>query len=249
MSSARSASATTSLPKPGALTPAGTGRSSLAMSASRWVLVLSRLEFGTFGPRHRPIMGGGRHPTGSRALTQPRQHLEAGIAVGRVHADLFLEGENGFHSVAAGAAVDTVGLEAALVEAALDLLDLIQRRRAFAAGELLAKRRVAANEVAEMEQGQRVAGGRVVGIDRAKILPEQESRPAGNRLPEFHLIAGPRKGGAIGALHAELLPFGVSAHGAVVGEMAAARQLDLAAPGFAAPVFAALDQIMRGAGQ
>src|SRR5450631_2774619 len=249
MSRARSASATTSLPKPGALTPAGTGRSSLAMSASRWVLVLSPLEFGTFGPRHRPIMGGGRHPTGSRALTQPRQHLEAGIAVGRVHADLLLEGEDGLDRVAAGAAINAIGLEPALVEAALDFLHLIQRRRAFAAGKLLAKRRIAANEVAEMEQRQRVAGGGVVGINATEILSEQESRPAADRLPELHLIAGPRKGGAVGALHAEVMPFGVRPHGAIIGEMAAARHFDFASPRFAAPVFAALDQIARGAGQ
>ena len=41
--------------------------------------------------------------------------------------------------VAAGAAVGAVGLEALLVEAALDFLDLGERRRALAAGELLQK--------------------------------------------------------------------------------------------------------------
>src|SRR5665647_1926174 len=47
MSSARSASATTSLPKPAALTPAGTGRSTVAMSAAGCAdEALAGLEFG-----------------------------------------------------------------------------------------------------------------------------------------------------------------------------------------------------------
>ena len=98
---------------------------------------------------------------GSRALTQPRQHLEAGVTVGRLHADLLLEGEDGLDRVAAGAAVDAVGFEALFVEPALDFLDLGQRRHALAAGELLVERRVAADKIAEMEQRQRVAGGRL----------------------------------------------------------------------------------------
>src|ERR1700687_2369981 len=101
-------------------------------------------------------MGGWRHPTGSRGLAQPCQNLQAGIAIGRVHADLLLKCQNGLDRIAAGAAVDTVGLEAMLVEAALDFLDLLQRRHALAAGELLVERRIAADQVAQMQQRQRV---------------------------------------------------------------------------------------------
>src|ERR1017187_11005270 len=108
MSSARSASPPTSLPKPAAVTPAGTGRSRDAIVASRagCAFALSRVEFGTCGP---PASRSRRHPIGSRALTQPRQHLEAGVTVGRFHADLALEGENSLDRVAAGAAIDAVG--------------------------------------------------------------------------------------------------------------------------------------------
>src|ERR1035437_7111816 len=101
-----------------------------------------------------------------------------------------------------------------------------------------------------MDQRQRVAGGRVIGINATEILPDQESRPTGDRQPELHLIAGPRVSRAVGALHAELLPLGVTAQGAVIGQPRMARGgLHLTAPGFAAPVFAALDQIARGSGE
>src|SRR5665213_643513 len=252
MSSARSASATTSLPKPGALTPAGMGRSRPAIVASRsgCGLALSRCGFDTFGPAMSARRGRWRHPTGSRALTQPREHLQAGIAVGGLHADLLLEGENGLDGIAAGAAVDAVGLVTMRDKPALDFLDLIQSRRALAAGELLMEGRIAVNKVAEMEQRKRVAGRWIVGIDRAKVLTDQKRRTALDRLPEFHLIAGPRVGRAIGALHAQLLPFGIRVPSAVIGQTAAAVwQFHFAAPGLAAAVFSALDQIARGAGE
>ncbi len=50
-----------------------------------------------------------RHPTGSRALAQARQHLQARVTV-RLHADLLLESEDRLHGVGAGAAVDAVDL-------------------------------------------------------------------------------------------------------------------------------------------
>ncbi len=74
-------------------------------------------------------------------------------------------------------------LKAVLVEAALDFLDLRERRHPLAAGELLDEGRVAADQVAEMAQRQRVAGRRVVGMDGVEILPDQKGRPAGDRHP------------------------------------------------------------------
>src|SRR5450755_2259659 len=76
MSSERSASAITSLPKPGALAPAGVGRSRPATVGSA-ALVLARAVADWDG-----VMAGissavgalgqvGPHPTGSRAVTQP----------------------------------------------------------------------------------------------------------------------------------------------------------------------------------
>src|SRR5450830_202487 len=128
MSSARSASATTSLPKPAALTPAGIGRSRDAIVASLAGCFLRyRVWRSLLDPAVTRPCGGWRHPTGSRALTQPRQHLEAGVTVGRLHADLALEGENSLDRVAAGAAIDAVGLETAFIETALDFHDLRQR--------------------------------------------------------------------------------------------------------------------------
>ena len=55
-----------------------------ALHASMWSLVW---------PWHEPSRrSAGPHPTGSRALAQPGEHLQPGIAVGRLHADLSLEG-------------------------------------------------------------------------------------------------------------------------------------------------------------
>src|SRR5580692_309213 len=76
MSSERSASAITSLPKPGALAPAGVGRSRPATAGSA-ALVLARAVADWDG-----VMAGisstvgvlaavGPHPTGSRAVAQP----------------------------------------------------------------------------------------------------------------------------------------------------------------------------------
>src|SRR6185295_1790821 len=182
MSVARRASATTSLPKPAALTPAGTGRSKAARPAAS----LGRFLTGSFllpdtlfaqplPPRGR--MSG--HPTGLRALTQSGEQFQAGVAIG-LHTDLFLEADDRPHRVAPGTAVDVV-LETVLVKPPLYFLDLVQGRRALAAGELLAERRIASDQVAEMAQRQRVASGWIVRIDRLEILPQQERRPAGDR--------------------------------------------------------------------
>src|SRR3954464_6145158 len=136
MSVARSASAATSLPKPGALTPVGTGRSRDEIGLCACGRRSSRLDalmiVGRPSSSPADIRAGG-HPTGSRSLTQPRQNFQSGIAVGRLHPDLFLERQNGLDGIAAGAAVDAIGFEAVLVEAALDFLDLFQRRRPLAA--------------------------------------------------------------------------------------------------------------------
>src|SRR4249919_2699174 len=108
MSVARSASATTSLPKPGALTPAGTGRSiSDRLSPGGRNLVLSLLLLDTFWvPPLSAPRADGRHPTGLRALTQSGEQFQASVAVGRVHTDFFLVGEDSLDRVAACAAVD-----------------------------------------------------------------------------------------------------------------------------------------------
>ena len=90
-------------------------------------------------------------------MTQSGEQFQPGITVCRLHADFLLEREDGPNGVAAGAAVDAVGFEPLLVEPPLDFLDLVQRGHTFAAGELLAEGRVAADQVAKMSQSQRVA--------------------------------------------------------------------------------------------
>src|SRR5580692_7511865 len=93
MSSERSASAITSLPKPGALAPAGVGRSTLATAGSA-ALAFARAVADGGGVMSGVILlcfwVGGPHPTGSRALAQPGEKSHAGIAVGRLHAGLAL---------------------------------------------------------------------------------------------------------------------------------------------------------------
>ena len=101
-----------------------------------------------------------------------------------------------------------------------------------------------------MHQRQRIAERGIVGIDGAEVLPDEESRAAGDRNPQLDLIAGPLELFAIGSAKAVAVPRGIAPHRPVVGHaLTARRHLDLAAPGFAAPPFAALDQVARGAGQ
>src|SRR6187551_42803 len=113
-------------------------------------------------------------PTGLRALTQSGEQFQARIAIG-LHSDLFLEGDDRPHGVAAGAAVNVV-FETVLVEPALNFLDLCQGRSALSAGELLAERRIAPDQVAEMAKCQCVASGWILRIGRLEILTD-DKRP------------------------------------------------------------------------
>src|SRR5271166_3719037 len=93
----------------------------------------------------------GPHRTGSQALTQPRQKLQAGIAVGRLHADLALKVANREHGVVAHAAVGAAGVEAKIGEALLNFLYLGQRGYALlGAGEGLHERAPAADAIREV---------------------------------------------------------------------------------------------------
>src|SRR6185437_3581399 len=94
------------------------------------------------------------HPTGLRPLTQSGEQFQACVAV-RLHPDLFLEGDDRSHGVAASAAIDVV-LEALLIEAALYFLDLLHGRRALPAGELLAELRIAPDQISQMTERKRV---------------------------------------------------------------------------------------------
>src|SRR5580700_5231305 len=137
----------TSEPKPGALAPAGVGRSILATAGSASVAravaagggVISGIS--SYGGLGR---GGGPHPTGSRAssqagsgtssgaLTQPAEKPGAGIAVGRLDAGFALIIAHRERRRAANAAVGATGIEAERGEPVLDLLQFEKRRRRFA---------------------------------------------------------------------------------------------------------------------
>src|SRR3954470_9659061 len=130
--SARSVSATTSLPKPGALVHVRlAGRSSaridgwaalagFSAAAAAWPFALvTGGSLGSGVPRRR-------HRTGSRGLTQPRQELHAGIAVGRLHAHFALEIAHCDHGVVADPPVGAAGVEAERGQALLNFLDFRQ---------------------------------------------------------------------------------------------------------------------------
>src|SRR5690242_2090112 len=170
MSVARIASATTSLPKPAALTPAGTGRSTAARPAASLDRFLpgSLLLLDTYAPLFAASGRMSGHPTGLRALTQSGEQFQACVAV-RLHVDLFLEGDDRPHGIAAGATVDVI-LETVLVEPSLDFLHLLQSGGTFAVGELLAERRIAPDQIAEMAERKRVASGWIVRIHCLEIL-------------------------------------------------------------------------------
>src|SRR5215510_2355845 len=146
---------------------------------------------------------------GLRALTQSGENFQARVAVGGLHADLFLVGENGLYGVAAGAPVYAVGLESLLVEPALNLFHLLECRRAFPAGKLLAERRVATNEIPKMAERERVAVGGIIRMHRAEVLSHQKSRAALDRQPQFHLVARTGEGCAVSPADTEVLPLGI----------------------------------------
>ena len=97
------------------------------------------------------------------------------------------------------------------VRRCLDLLQFRQSQPALAAGKLLLEIRQAADQVAEMQQRQRIGIRRVVGAEGEIVLPDQESRTATLGDPEPHFIARPGKSRAVSACDAKLPPFGISA--------------------------------------
>src|SRR5262245_48794746 len=87
MSVARSASATTSLPKPAALTPAGTGRSMAARPAASFdrFLTGSFLLLDTYAPLFAAPGRMGGHPTGLRDRLQILLSHAVGLIYGALH--------------------------------------------------------------------------------------------------------------------------------------------------------------------
>src|SRR5215471_593900 len=145
ISRSRSTSATTSLPNPAALVPEGIGRSTAAVSTlpmSTFPTSIglvsrggtSRVDMGILSGLTR-LMRMEADPSGSGALTQPGQHLEAGIAVGGRLADFSLKVAHRTLGVAANPAVAAVGVETERGEAALQFLHLHKRHKPLAARE------------------------------------------------------------------------------------------------------------------
>src|SRR5208282_313053 len=262
MSSARSASAITSEPKPGAFAPAGVGRSMAATAGSAAMVFFAARAVADWdgvmvgvSSRLRLKRVGGAHPTGSRAnsqgssrassraLAQPGEQAHSGIAVGRLHADLALEILHREHGVVTDAAVGAAGVVAERGEPALDFLDFGQRRGRLAAREFLYKRSAAEAAIAEMHQRQRVVHRRIVAADGKEIRTQQEGRSARHRHPGFCRSVGLRKILAVGALDAERRPGGIAARGLAAERP---RHAHLKTPMLAAPIFAAFDEITGG---
>src|SRR5262249_20222033 len=147
MSSARSVSAATSLPKPGALAPDGIGRSSEPVGTSCWWatrsaavragLVGDILRPSLFKPLKlrwtvRPDLGLLRicDPIRSQALAQAAEHLEAGVAVGGLDSRLALEILYRQHGSVADPTVGALSIEAQGGQPLLDLLDFGKGERA-----------------------------------------------------------------------------------------------------------------------
>ena len=101
-----------------------------------------------------------------------------------------------------------------------------------------------------MTERKRVAARWIVRIDGTKILPTRNAGPPATGIQSFAWSLGPGKCGAVGASHAQIVPFRVRAHRPVICEARlAGRRLHLTAPGLAAPVVSALDQEARRAGK
>src|SRR3974390_3944327 len=105
-------------------------------------------------------------------LPQAREHLQPDVAISRLHSDLFLKRCDRAHGIRARTSVDAVRLEAAFVQPPPHFLHLIDRRDALAARDLPVEPIVAADQIAEMAEGERVALRRIVGVHRAKILAD-----------------------------------------------------------------------------
>src|SRR4029079_15072060 len=110
----------------------------------------------------------------SQPLPQAGEQLNAGVAVGRLHADLALKVLHRKQGVVADAAVDPAGIEAERREALLNLLQLGQSRRALGAREFLHERRAADAAVAEMDERERIVHRRIVRAHRVEIRAEQK---------------------------------------------------------------------------
>src|SRR5215831_3024182 len=121
------------------------------------------------------------HLTPSRALTQPRQDLETGIAVGGRNANFSLELLHRTLGIATDPAIAAFGVEAECGEAALQLLHLGKRHQPLATWEGMYKWAVAADAVGEMHHGEAVGKRRVIARHGGKILPDQKGRAAVDR--------------------------------------------------------------------
>src|SRR3974377_774455 len=105
-------------------------------------------------------------------LPQAREHLQPDVAISRLHSAFFLNLRDRAPGTRARTSVDAVRFEAAFVQPPLNFLHLIDRRDALAARELPVEPIVAADQIAEMAEGERVALRRIVGVHRAKILAD-----------------------------------------------------------------------------
>src|SRR5215467_308558 len=97
-----------------------------------------------------------------------------------------------------------------------------------------------ADTIGKMHDCETVGKSRVVSHHCGKILPDQKGRTAIDRHGQLCLVVRAGEGSAIGARNTNIMPRSVGA--IAVGAGMSARRVDLAAPGFAAAIFAALDQ-------
>src|SRR5262249_15152870 len=131
--------------------------------------------------------------------------------VGWLNAELALVILHGDGGGVADAAIGAAGVEAKRGKPALDLLDFGNGGWRLAVGEPLNKRRTADAGIAEVDEPQRVAQGRVKAARGEKVGSEQESRAAGDRHPGTRRCMRLRVGLAVCANNSERMPGGVAA--------------------------------------
>src|SRR5690606_38403046 len=138
-------------------------------------------------------------------------------------------------------AIGAAGIETERGQPPLDFLDLGTGWPALAARKGLHERLAAHHAMAEMTDGERVIHRWVVSVHRIAIGTDQEFRTAGNRHPALGARGRDAVRLAVGAHHTGLSPIGIRA---CAGWL---RPFHLVAPGLAAAIAPALDQVAAGA--
>jgi len=124
-------------------------------------------------------------------MTQPRQHLKAGITVRRFEPRFSLEGSDRNHCLVSNPAIRAVGIKPQSGQPTLYFLDFGESRCALTSRKRLHKFVGSENSIAQMAHRQGIAKRGVVGFYRVEVRGDQKDRAARHGDDEPRLLAWP----------------------------------------------------------